>query len=172
MNAYQAYATGAAASTTTTRTGIWLDSEGTLLPNQRQFGPSLRAPPFVPSRRTMISIPGFYKSKVGPSRPGANKSHGHAQETEVHQSEQRLKAPATNKETLNDPFQKSFEVFFTINPVPVGKDTLHTQPLAKKVLPRMKENLIFSLRRLMRRQMRVIQLSQQPQKEVSGPPQI
>lgn len=58
--------------------GIWLDSEGTLLPNQRQFEPSLRAPSFVPSRRTVVFVLGFYKSKIGPSSHRANRTHAQA----------------------------------------------------------------------------------------------
>jgi len=110
--------------------GLWLDSEGMFLPNQRQFRQSLRAPPFTPSRRTMISIPGFYKSKMGPSRHATNKDQVHASnehKTNVHQSEQGVKLPATSREPINDPLQKSFEVFITINLASMLRDTLHTQ---------------------------------------------
>ena len=50
---------------------VWIESEGTLRPDERQFGPSLRAPAYVPSRKTEIQVPGFYteKKKAGPSTP-------------------------------------------------------------------------------------------------------
>ena len=43
--------------------GLWIDSEGTLTPEQREFGPFLRAPPFVAARRSAILVPGFYAEK-------------------------------------------------------------------------------------------------------------
>ena len=110
--------------------GLWLDSKGMFLQNQRQFGQSLKAPPFAPSRRTVISIPGFYKSKMGPSRHATNKDQVHASnehKTDVHQSKQGVKPPTTSMEPINDPLQKSSEVFITINPASVLRDTLHTQ---------------------------------------------
>ena len=42
---------------------LWIESEGTLKPNQREFGPYLRAPPFVPARRSAVMVPGFYAEK-------------------------------------------------------------------------------------------------------------
>ena len=53
---------------------IWIESEGTLWAKDRQFGPSLRAPAFVPSRKNVITVLGFYteKKKVGPSSPSPN----------------------------------------------------------------------------------------------------
>ena len=50
---------------------IWIESEGTLRTDERQFGPSLRAPAFVLSRKDVIMVPGFYtdKKKAGPSNP-------------------------------------------------------------------------------------------------------
>ena len=50
---------------------LWIESEGTLRTDERQFGPSLRAPTFVPSRKTEIQVPGFYteKKKARPSTP-------------------------------------------------------------------------------------------------------
>ena len=41
----------------------WLNSEGTLTPDQRLFGPTLRAAPFFPSRKQVVSVPSFYKSR-------------------------------------------------------------------------------------------------------------
>lgn len=42
---------------------LWIDSEGTLTPEQREFGPHLRAPPFVAARKSSIVVPGFYTAK-------------------------------------------------------------------------------------------------------------
>ena len=42
---------------------LWIDSEGTLTLEQREFGPYLRAPPFVVARRNAIMVPGFYAKK-------------------------------------------------------------------------------------------------------------
>ena len=41
----------------------WIDSEGTLTPEQREFGPHLRAPSFVVARKSSIVVPGFYAAK-------------------------------------------------------------------------------------------------------------
>ena len=46
---------------------LWLESKGSLTNDQKQFGPSLRAPPYVSSRRNVVSIPGFYKSNKASS---------------------------------------------------------------------------------------------------------
>ena len=40
-----------------------IDSEGTLTPEQREFGPHLRAPPFVATRKSSIVVPRFYAAK-------------------------------------------------------------------------------------------------------------
>ena len=42
---------------------MWINSEGTLTPKQREFGPYVRAPPFVATRRSAILVPGFYAEK-------------------------------------------------------------------------------------------------------------
>ena len=42
---------------------LWINSEGTLTPEQREFGPYMRAPPFVAARRGVILVPGFYAEK-------------------------------------------------------------------------------------------------------------
>lgn len=46
---------------------LWLESEGSLTEDHKQFGPSLCASPFVWSRRSVISVPRFYKSKQASS---------------------------------------------------------------------------------------------------------
>jgi len=43
---------------------MWIESEGTLPIETQQFGSWIRAPPFMPSRRHSISVPGFYKAKA------------------------------------------------------------------------------------------------------------
>ena len=42
---------------------LWIDSEGTLTPEQREFRPHLRAPPFVAARKSSIVVPGFHAAK-------------------------------------------------------------------------------------------------------------
>ena len=42
---------------------IWLNSEGSLNQEQKQFGPNLRAAPFSYSRKQVIQVPSFYKSR-------------------------------------------------------------------------------------------------------------
>lgn len=42
---------------------IWIESGGSLLPEQKQFGPHLRASAFVSARKNVVYVPGFYKAK-------------------------------------------------------------------------------------------------------------
>ena len=42
---------------------IWIESEGMLQPDQRQFDPSIYAHVFIPSRKNVITVPSFYSSK-------------------------------------------------------------------------------------------------------------
>lgn len=42
---------------------LWIESEGTLKSDQREFSPGLRAPPFVVSRKNVITVPGYYSSR-------------------------------------------------------------------------------------------------------------
>lgn len=53
---------------------IWLESEGSLAENQKQFGPSLCAPPFFPSRRSVFAVPGFYTLKRKTTMPSASET--------------------------------------------------------------------------------------------------
>ena len=53
---------------------IWLDSEGSLMESQKQFGPYLRAPPFSPVRRTVVAVPGFYNSNRKSQTPAAREN--------------------------------------------------------------------------------------------------
>ncbi|KAL0011141.1 hypothetical protein SO802_006249 [Lithocarpus litseifolius] len=41
----------------------WIDSEGSLQKEDQQFGPWLRAPPFQASRKSVLSVPGFFAKK-------------------------------------------------------------------------------------------------------------
>nr|XP_023897161.1 uncharacterized protein LOC112009046 [Quercus suber] len=42
---------------------LWINSEGTLKPEEQQFGPWLRASPFLASRKKVVSVPGFFAKK-------------------------------------------------------------------------------------------------------------
>jgi len=42
---------------------LWIDSEGTLKVEQREFGPQLRAPPFVAARKNVIMVLSYYAVK-------------------------------------------------------------------------------------------------------------
>ena len=43
--------------------GLWLESGGSLTEEKKQLSSNLCATPFVPSRRSVISVPGFYNTK-------------------------------------------------------------------------------------------------------------
>ena len=42
---------------------LWLESEGNLSVEQKEFGPGLRAAPFVAARNKVITVPGFYTTR-------------------------------------------------------------------------------------------------------------
>ena len=42
---------------------IWIESEGTLRNDQKEFGPSLHAPPFVVSKKNNIVVPSYYSTR-------------------------------------------------------------------------------------------------------------
>lgn len=46
---------------------LWVESEGSLLPESQQFGPWLKATPFTSTQRYMVKVSGFFASK----KPGA-----------------------------------------------------------------------------------------------------
>ena len=47
---------------------LWVESEGSLTQESQQFGPWLKAAPFMPSRRYMVRVPGFFaRKKAGSS---------------------------------------------------------------------------------------------------------
>ena len=42
---------------------LWVESEGSLLPESKQFGPWLKAAPFVPNQKYVVKVPGFFARK-------------------------------------------------------------------------------------------------------------
>ena len=60
---------------------LWIESEGTLRVDQREFGPNLRAPPFIASKRNVITVLGYYaarknaSSKTTMAGPSSGQSH-------------------------------------------------------------------------------------------------
>uniref|UniRef100_A0A7N2L2Q0 DUF4283 domain-containing protein n=1 Tax=Quercus lobata TaxID=97700 RepID=A0A7N2L2Q0_QUELO len=42
---------------------LWAESEGSLTPESQEFGPWLKAAPFMPSRCYMVKVPGFFTGK-------------------------------------------------------------------------------------------------------------
>lgn len=53
---------------------FWINSEGTLKLEEQQFGPWLRASPFLASRKKVVSVPGFFAKKPSntPAQPSIN----------------------------------------------------------------------------------------------------
>ena len=55
---------------------LWAESEGSLTPESQEFGPWLKAAPFMPSRRYMVKVPGFFtgkKARTTSEKPSAVK---------------------------------------------------------------------------------------------------
>lgn len=50
---------------------LWLESEGTLPTEAQQLGPWIRAPPYTSSRRTTVTVPGFYSNRPNGCRSTA-----------------------------------------------------------------------------------------------------
>ena len=42
---------------------LWIESERSLSIESQQFGPWIKATPFMPTQRNMIKVPGFFASK-------------------------------------------------------------------------------------------------------------
>ena len=42
---------------------LWIESEGSLQTDSQQFGPWIKAAPFVSTRRNMVKVPGFFTSR-------------------------------------------------------------------------------------------------------------
>lgn len=53
---------------------IWINSEGSLSDDAKQFGPSLRAPPFFPSWRSIVSVLGIFSSSKANTRKPTEES--------------------------------------------------------------------------------------------------
>jgi len=51
---------------------LWIESEGTLKTEERQFGPRLRAPTFVRSRKLGVKAPGYYESRKKTASSSSN----------------------------------------------------------------------------------------------------
>ena len=54
---------------------LWIDSEGTRKLEQREFGPQLRASPFVVAKKNTIMVPDYYAAKKKEGS-GASTDHG------------------------------------------------------------------------------------------------
>lgn len=52
---------------------IWIDSEGSLVESDREYGPWLRASPMIGTRKSVVAISSFYTKKGG-AIPGQRKS--------------------------------------------------------------------------------------------------
>lgn len=46
---------------------LWLNSKGTLTPNQRQYSQSLRAPPYRSHNKPVVFVLGFYETFLNPT---------------------------------------------------------------------------------------------------------
>ena len=82
---------------------LWLESEGTLSEDQKQFSPKLRASPFVPSRKAVLSVPGFYKMKLGVSlKSGVHEVGSRTESMKVnHKAQAMAHGPAAAHNTEN-----------------------------------------------------------------------
>ena len=77
---------------------LWLDSEGTLEDTDKRYGPWIRAPPFVSSRKAVITVPGFYLKDKDILKGG--KSVGFSQRPPATDKPNRAsEAPQTNQES-------------------------------------------------------------------------
>ena len=78
---------------------VWLNSEGSLTLELQQFGPSLRAAPFLHSRKQVIVVPGFYKSRPNQASDSTkrvsvgNKSDGDRRDHTTNQVEASYSPP-------------------------------------------------------------------------------
>ena len=71
MRGYLTYVIGAGVFTHNNKDcSIWINSKGSLSEDSKQFGPSLRAPLFFPSQRSVVSVPSIFSSaKVSIMKP-------------------------------------------------------------------------------------------------------
>jgi len=84
---------------------IWLNSEGSLDQEQKQFGPNLRAALFSYSHKQVIQVPGFYKSTPTKNQTSAeketvgSKTNVELREKMKAQAEERRAPPSSREET-------------------------------------------------------------------------
>jgi len=57
---------------------LWLNNKGTLSVENQQFGSWLRAPPFVPLKKSMVHVPRFYEKKIAARLSGSSVFFGKA----------------------------------------------------------------------------------------------
>ena len=88
---------------------VWLNSEGILTPEQRQFSPSLRAAPFFPLRKQVVSVPSFYKSRkssipklVSPSMVESKKQKRDSSTTPKHMSNGMVREGGTESMPMEE----------------------------------------------------------------------
>ena len=65
---------------------IWIESEGNLSTENQQYGPCIKAAPFVPSKSKVVTVPGYYAMKKKPNPP-SNPVQGSKPPVEVVRSE-------------------------------------------------------------------------------------
>ena len=77
---------------------LWLDSEGTLEDSDKRYGPWIRAPPFVSSRKAVFTVPGFYCKNKNIRKEG--NSDGFTRQSPATDRPHRASdAPQTNQES-------------------------------------------------------------------------
>ena len=109
---------------------LWIESEGTLRVDQREFGPNLRAPPFIASKRNVITVLGYYAARKNASSkttmvgPSSGQSHRQRSPTEPKHPQAETES---NVNTINSPLRcnvnfgiNSSEVTDTISPNPIN----------------------------------------------------
>ena len=88
---------------------LWIESEGTLTPEQHESGPNLRAPPFVASRKNVITVPGFYaaKKKMNAENTVDRNSSQHSGSGRENVPEQPQKEMASSEAENNSPSMRN-----------------------------------------------------------------
>ena len=83
----------------------WINSEGTLKLEDQQFGPWLRAPPFIASRKKVVSIPSFFAKKPSskPTQPTSDPPP--QQQTAAYQASMAQTAPPSRSFNVRSEIQ-------------------------------------------------------------------
>ena len=89
---------------------LWIESEGSLSIESQQFGPWIKATPFMLTRRNMIKVPGFFASKKSGASTTNSKS---AKKPPVVVVRTRKPSPEVIR-----PGKESFEVSHSENMIP------------------------------------------------------